>query len=80
MNQTALEAEAFAELMRKMAVGVLRDLIASDYEGATQGAEALLNEAIRRGREFQAITTRSDPARFDLAALKVDPNAPNDEA
>lgn len=80
MNETAVEAEAFAELMRRMALNVLQNLIAKEYQTATDSAEALLNEAIRRKREFQAIVTRSDPERFDLSTLVVDPNAPNDEA
>jgi len=80
MNQTALEAEAFAELMRRMASSVLRDIVAEDYTGAAHLAEALLDEAIRHKREFAAVVTRSDPDRFNLSQLNVDPDAPNDEA
>lgn len=80
MENAIIAAEAFAELMRQMAGGVLRDLVAQDYEGATRGAEALLNEALRCKREFRHALDMENPDRFDLSALVVDPNAPNDEA
>ena len=72
MNQTALEAEAFAELVRKMSGRIYRALTVNAIEEAKTETLSLLEQALDRKREFQAIATRSDPNRFDLSSLSVD--------
>ena len=80
MENTAIEAEAFAELVRKMAGNIVVNLNAGHNKEALDVALSLMGAALDRKREFRHALDMENPDRFDLSALAVDPNAPNDEA
>jgi len=80
MTNTAVEAEAFAELCRKLSLNIIQALSVGATEEADQIAHSLLHQSIARKREFRHSLDMENPDRFDLSALVVDPNAPNDEA
>lgn len=80
MENTTVAAEAFAELVRKLSIDIIGKLNAEHYEQAMSAANSLLGAALDRKREFRHALDMENPDRFDLSALAVDPNAPNDEA
>lgn len=79
-NTVAIEAEAFAELVRKLSIEIVGKLNAGKHEQALDVALSLMGAALDRKREFRHALDMENPDRFDLSALAVDPNAPNDEA
>jgi hypothetical protein len=72
MNETEEKAYAFAELVRKMTLEIVRNLIATDYEQAQGKALTLMQEAIQRKREFSGKpeTTQSSEGDYDLQELR----------
>lgn len=69
MSNTAVEAEAFAELVRKMAIGIVSSLNAGKVEQATDIALSLLGQACDRKKEFANVSEDNNPARYDLKTL-----------
>ena len=74
MNQTISEASAFAELVRKMALSILRANNEGRYEEATDITLSLLGQATERKRELLEATNEedNDPTHYDLKTLFTD--------
>ncbi len=79
MNQTISEASAFAELVRRMALGILRANNEGRYEEATDITLSLLGQATERKRELLEVTSEEDkdPARYDLKTLFTENDGEN---
>lgn len=72
MNQTAINAAAFAELVRKMSLNILRANNAGRYDESTDLTLSLLEQACNRLKELEvelATPEVDDPARYDLRTL-----------
>jgi hypothetical protein len=71
MTDTEQKAFAFAELMRKLSLGVIQELIANNPERAKEKALVLHREAIDHKREFGG-KGLEEPEEYDLSGLRVD--------
>ncbi len=80
MNQIQTEAQAFAELSRKLALSIIQALSVGETQEADSIAHSLLWQSIARKRELVFAVETENPDRYDLTELAIDPNAPNDEA